>query len=77
MVDFSSGNALTSKLRIKARSTMQEALEMLDVLGDEHPAATTLRHAIDQLSDGQADRLSDQNALVSQPAPLLRCHGLR
>lgn len=77
MVDFSSGNARTSKLRIKALSTMQEALEMLDVLGDELPAATTLQHAIDQLSDGQADRLSDQNALVSPPAPVLRCHGLR
>ena len=30
---------------------MQEALEMLDVLGDELPAAATLQHAIDRMSD--------------------------
>jgi hypothetical protein len=35
---------------------MVEALEMLDVLGDELPAAATLQHAIDRLSDGQADQ---------------------
>ena len=55
MVDFSSGNARTLKLRIKAQSTMQEALEMLDVLGDELPAAATLQHAIDRLSDRNID----------------------
>lgn len=51
MVQLSSGNEQTSKLRIKVRSTMVEALEMLDVLGDELPAAATLQHAIDRLSD--------------------------
>jgi hypothetical protein len=55
VVDFSSGNARMSKLRIKARSTMVEALEMLNVLGDELPAAKTLQHAIDRLSEQNAD----------------------
>jgi len=58
VVQFSFRGDRTSKLRIKARSTMQEALEMLDVLGDELPAAATLQHAIDRMSD----RLADQNA---------------
>ncbi len=34
---------------------MVEALEMLDLLGDELPAAATLQHAIDRLSDQNAD----------------------
>jgi hypothetical protein len=56
VVIFSFGDERASQLRNKARSTMVEALEMLDVLGDELPAAATLQHAIDRLSGGQADQ---------------------
>jgi hypothetical protein len=51
MVQFSFHDERTPKLRRKARSTMEEALAMLDALGDELPAAATLQHAINQLSD--------------------------
>jgi hypothetical protein len=51
VVDFSFQDDPTSKLRIKARFAMITALERLDMLGDELPAAATLQHAIDRLSD--------------------------
>jgi hypothetical protein len=56
MVQLSFHGEPESNLRSKARSTMVEALEMLDALGDELPAAATLQHAIDRLSDQLADR---------------------
>ena len=54
MVQLSFRDQRSSELRNKALSTMQEALKMLDMLGDELPAAATLQHAIDRLSDQTA-----------------------
>ncbi len=42
---------------------MQEALEMLDVLGDELPAAATLQHAIDRMSDMDAAMLGNNSVV--------------
>ncbi len=50
MVQFSFGNERTATLRAAALSSMVLALEALDRLGDELPAAATLQHAIDRLS---------------------------
>lgn len=50
MVQFSSGNDRIAQLRAAALSSMLLALEALDNLGDELPAAATLRHAIDRLT---------------------------
>jgi hypothetical protein len=50
MVQFSSGNDSTARLRSTALSSMLLALEALDTLGNELPAAATLQHAIDRLS---------------------------
>jgi hypothetical protein len=50
VVQFSFGNDRISRLRAAALSSMVLALEALDHLGDESPAAATLQHAIDRLS---------------------------
>jgi hypothetical protein len=63
VVQFSLRDERVSKLRIKARSRMQEALEMLDVLGDELPAAATLQHAIDRMSDMDAAMLGNNSVV--------------
>lgn len=55
MVQFSFGNDRTATLRAAALSSMVLALEALDSLGNESPAAATLQHAIDRLSYRKGD----------------------
>ncbi|MEK6638427.1 MAG: hypothetical protein AABY88_10125 [Pseudomonadota bacterium] len=53
MVQFSFSDGRKAKLRSTALGSMLLALEVLDGLGDELPAAATLQHAIDRLSYDQ------------------------
>jgi hypothetical protein len=55
VVQFSFGNDRTARLRAAALNSMVLALEALDGLGDELPAAATLQHAIDRLSYRKSD----------------------
>jgi hypothetical protein len=50
VVQLSFNNDRKASLRSTALNSMLLALEALDGLGDELPAAATLQHAIDRLS---------------------------